>query len=58
VLDQGLGSNLDGIDEGRREVIDRLVSGSAFVPPTVVGFGMGHSTKSAYELGPRPSNLS
>ena len=54
VLDQGLDKHLEGIDLARRGVLARLVSASEFVQPIVVGFGMSHSTKAAFDLGAGP----
>jgi hypothetical protein len=55
VLNQGLDKHLEGVDLARRGVVARLVSGSEFTQPVVVGFGMGHSTKAAFDLGVGPN---
>jgi hypothetical protein len=38
--DQNGGDPLDGLDQGKRETLTRLVSGSAFVVPVVASFAM------------------
>jgi hypothetical protein len=47
---------LDGIDQARRDVINDLVIGSAYVPPAVVGFNMSSSPTGAGDLGPFAPN--
>ena len=54
MLNQGLDKHLDGVDLARRGILAKLVSGSEFAQPVVVSFGMGHSTKAAFDLGAGP----
>jgi hypothetical protein len=55
VLDQGLDKHLEGVDPTRRDILARLVTGSKFAQPVVVGYGMHHSSKAAFDLGVGPN---
>jgi hypothetical protein len=54
-LDQGLDKHLAGVEPARRDVLARLVSGSEFAQPVVMGFGMDHSAKAVFDLGVGPN---
>ncbi len=56
VMNQGVDKHLAGIEQARRNVVAKLVASSGFVPPVVVGFGMGISAKAALDVGPFQPN--
>ena len=49
-----LEKHLARIDASRRSVVEKLVIGSGFVPPEIVGFGM--SSSATNDVGPLVPN--
>lgn len=49
-----LEKHLARVDQTRRSVVEKLVTGSGFVPPEIVGFGM--SSSAANDVGPLVPN--
>jgi len=48
---------LEGLDQGKRETLGRLITGSAFVAPVVASFAMqGMSIRPAHALPSSSSN--
>jgi hypothetical protein len=51
--------SLEGLDQSKRDTLNRLVTGSAFVAPIVAGFAMqGISVRPAHAQGGSSSNIS